>query len=417
MREIRCFSARIVEEDTGLGKIGGMRLRHYPSFTDIPAANWNALAGTDNPFLRHEFLHALEASGSAVAATGWVPLPLTIESDDGRLLGAVPLWLKSHSYGELVYDFAWAQAYERAGLRYYPKLIAAVPFSPVTGARLLVAPGVDHAAVAAELVRGARELADATQASSLHWLFPDEADSGALEPHGFLHRTACQFHWQNAGYASFDDFLAGFTADKRKKLRRERRYVHDAGITTEVRTGADMTDALWDRYYEFYAGNILRHGGIVTLTREFHYRLGRSLPEAVVVVFARQGPDYVGAALNLRGPDALYGRYWGGRDGLHSLHFETCYYTPIEYCIAHGLARFEGGAGGEHKLARGFLPVTTHSMHWLRHPQFSRAVADFLARERHGVEYYMDELNEHAPFKRNMGGPHSSREDDRSATG
>jgi hypothetical protein len=376
-----------------------MNIRRHTSYTDIAPAAWNALAGTDNPFLRHEFLLALEQSGSATPATGWTPLPITAEDEHGRTLGAVPLWLKTHSYGELVYDFAWAQAYARAGLRYYPKLIAAVPFSPVTGRRLLIAPDADRAAVSTVLATGARALADDLEVSSLHWLFPDEADTAALETLGFLHRTGYQFHWHNRGYASFDDFLTSLAADKRKKLKRERRYVRDAGVTVEMCRGRDMTTGLWDRYHAFYAANILRHGEIVSLTPEFHYMIGATMPESIVVAFARRGAEYVGAALHLRSHDALYGRYWGGRTDIHSLHFETCYYTPIEYCIAEGLARFEGGAGGEHKLARGFLPSVTHSAHWLRHPQFARAVADFLARERGGVEYYMDELNEHAPYK------------------
>lgn len=380
-----------------------MKIRRHSSYAEIPPAAWNALTGTDNPFLRHEFLVALELSGSATPATGWTALPITLEDGRGRTLGAVPLWLKTHSYGELVYDFAWAQAYARAGLRYYPKLIAAVPFSPVTGRRLLIAPDADRATVGTALAEGARALADDLDASSLHWLFPDDTDTAALEGLGFLHRTSCQFHWHNRRYAGFDDFLAGLTADKRKKLKRERRYVRDAGVTMEIRTGHDMTRELWDRYHAFYADNILRHGEIVSLTPAFLHRIGTSMPESLVVVFARQGREYVGAALNLRSRDALYGRYWGGRTDIHSLHFETCYYTPIEYCIAEGLTRFEGGAGGEHKLARGFLPSVTHSAHWLRHPQFSRAVADFLARERGGVEYYMDELNEHAPFRSGHG--------------
>lgn len=380
-----------------------MKIRRHTSYAEISPAAWNALAGTDNPFLRHEFLLALELSGSASPATGWTPLPITVEDPHGQTLGAVPLWLKTHSYGELVYDFAWAQAYARAGLRYYPKLIAAVPFSPVTGRRLLVAAWADRPRVSAALAAGARALAEELEASSLHWLFPDADDTATLEGLGFLHRTGCQFHWHNRGYAAFDDFLADLTADKRKKLKRERRYVRDAGVTVEMRRGEDMTRALWDRYHAFYADNILRHGEIVTLTPAFHYMIGEHLPESIVVAFARRGAEYVGAALNLRSRDTLYGRYWGGRTDIHSLHFETCYYTPIEYCIAEGLARFEGGAGGEHKLARGFLPAVTHSAHWLRHPQFARAVADFLARERDGVEYYMDELSEHAPYKSGHG--------------
>jgi predicted N-acyltransferase len=376
-----------------------MHLRQHTSYTEITSGSWNALTGTDCPALRHEYLLALETSGSATAATGWQPLPLLVENDAGRIIGAAPLWLKSHSFGELVYDFAWAQAYERAGLRYYPKLIAAVPFSPIAGPRLLIAPDTDRLAVIAALTQGARTLAEQTKASSLHWLFTDAADAVAMEELGYLHRTGYQFHWQNQNYADFDNFLASLSSDKRKKLKRERRHVQEAGIVMEVRDGPDVTPALWDLFYDFYTSNIQRHGGMIHLTREFFQLLGRSLPEALVLVLARRGDEYVGAAINLRGQNALYGRYWGGREGFNSLHFEACYYTPIEYCIARGLTHFEGGAGGEHKLARGFLPVTTHSMHWLRHPQFARAVADFLKHERNGVEVYIDELNEHAPFK------------------
>lgn len=376
-----------------------MRTRRYSSYTEIAADNWNRLAGDAIPFLRHEYLYALEESGSAAPARGWMPRPLTLEDDTGRLLGAVPLWLKNHSFGELVYDFAWAEAYARAGLNYYPKLIAALPFSPVSSPRLLVAPDADRVAITSRLISAARELADELGASSLHWLFTDDRDTAALERHDHLHRTGVQFHWRNPGYTSFDDFLRGFTADKRKKLKRERRQVRDAGIVTEILTGHELTASLWDRFYELYTGNILRHGGMIHLTRDFFTRLGRSLPAAVLMAVARRDAEIVGMAFNLRGGDALYGRYWGGQPEIHSLHFETCYYTPIEYCIAHRLARFEGGAGGEHKLARGFLPAVTHSAHWLRHPQFTHAVADFLLREQRGVEHYVDELNEHTPFK------------------
>lgn len=378
---------------------GTMKIRHHTSFASINAADWNALHGTANPFLRHEFLLALEASGSTVPATGWAPVPLTVESGSGTVLGAVPLYIKRHSYGELVYDFAWAQAYARAGLPYYPKLVAGVPMSPVAGPRLLVRPAADRAAVVDALLRGTRALADEIGASSLHWLFTDETDTALLKAHGYLHRTSYQFHWLNPGYSDFDEFLGGFTAEKRKKLRRERRHVRDAGVVTTIQHGTETSAVQWDRFYEFYAGNIERHGGMLHLTRDFFHRLGQTLPEAVVLAWAMRGSEPVGAALNLRGPNALYGRYWGGLEDIHSLHFETCYYTPIEYCIAERLQRFEGGAGGEHKLSRGFLPVTTHSVHWLRHPQFASAIAEYLARERHGVEHYMDELNEHAPYK------------------
>jgi hypothetical protein len=379
-----------------------LQLRRYTSYTQIEPRAWNALAGTEFPVLRHEYLLALEASGSACAVTGWQPLPIMVEDENGGMLGAVPLWLKSHSYGELVYDFAWAQAYERAGLRYYPKLVAAVPFAPIGGPRLLIAPGADHTAIVDALIEGARAVADEAHASSLHWLFTNDADTADLTARGFLHRTGFQFHWLNRGYQTFDDFLAGFTAEKRKKLRRERRYVREAGVKTRILAGHEITPELWDRFYDFYAGNIERHGGMIHLTCEFFHMLGKSLPEAVALAVAFRGNEPVGAAINLRGSNALFGRYWGGEPGINSLHFETCYYTPIEYCIREGLTRFEGGAGGEHKLARGFLPATTHSTHWLRHPEFSKAVVDFLERERLGLGHYVDELNEHAPFKAGM---------------
>jgi predicted N-acyltransferase len=401
-RELPVIFPAIVEEGAVLGKMDGMQARRYTSYTRIPAGRWNALAGADNPFLRHEFLLALETSGSATAATGWTPAPIVVEDAHGAALGALPLWIKDHSFGELVYDFAWAQAYQRAGLRYYPKLIAAVPFSPAAGPRLLIAPGTDRAAIVRALDRAARALADDVQASSLHWLFTNPADTRDLETRGYLHRTGVQFHWQNHGYRNFDDFLAGFSATKRKKLKRERRYVAEAGVVVEAVPGPAVTPALWDVFYDLYTAHLLRLGGMLHLTREFFPLLGAALPEAVVLVVARRAGDIVGAAFNLRGGDALYGRYWGGRPEFHSLHFETCYYTPIEYCITEGLQRFEGGAGGEHKLARGFLPVATHSMHWLRQPQFANAVADFLEREQHGVAHYLNELEAHAPFKGNV---------------
>jgi len=381
-----------------------MRTRCYASYAEIAPDAWNRAAGDEQPCLRHEYLYALEASGSATPAMGWMPLPIVVEDDSGAMLGAMPLWLKSHSYGELIYDFAWAQAHERAGLDYYPKLIAALPFTPVTGPRLLLSPDAPRDATCSALLDAARTVAEDTRASSLHWLFTDEHETDLLARHGYLHRTGVQFHWLNRGYSSFDDFLAGFSSEKRKKLRRERRQVQDAGITLSVHAGREITGELWNVFYDFYTANILRHGGMIHLTRDFFHLLGEQLPEATVLVMARRGREYVGAAMNLRGRDALYGRYWGGDPTIHSLHFETCYYTAIDYCIRQGLSRFEGGAGGEHKLARGFLPVNIHSAHWLRHPQLADAVADFLGREQRGVAHYVDELNEHAPFKQ-IGAP------------
>lgn len=380
-----------------------MHISVVDSLDKIPAADWNALAAGDNPFLRHEFLVALEQSGCAGANTGWQPQHLVLHEDGpfrGRLLGAAPMYLKSHSYGEYVFDWAWANAYAHAGERYYPKLVVGVPFTPATGPRLLAAPDADAAALRARLIRAAAEHMRDSDASSLHWLFVTQDEARLLETEAHLLRTGFQFHWSNPGYRDFEDFLASFTAEKRKKIRRERRYVREAGIEMQVLTGAAVTPAHWDLFYEFYLSTIRALGAHAYLTREFFHRLGETLRDRVVLVLARRGADYVAGALNLRGADTLYGRYWGSRGEYHSLHFETCYYSAIEYCIAQGLRRFEAGAQGGHKLARGFTPVVTYSAHRLRHPKFSRAIADYLARERLDVGSYVNELNEHVPFKK-----------------
>jgi predicted N-acyltransferase len=376
-----------------------MHLRVLTSLNDVAADDWNALAGQDHPFLRYEFLHALESSGCTTEATGWIPQHLLLHGDDGGLLGAVPMYLKHHSYGEYVFDWAWADAYARSGLSYYPKLLVGVPFSPVTGPRVLLAPQSHAGAARAELMQGAVQRARDLEVSSLHWLFPPADEAAELERHGLLRRVGYQFHWQNRDYADFAQFLGDFSAQKRKKIKHERRLVADAGVTMETVTGAALTPLHWDRFYHFYQLTIRKHGAIPYLTPAFFHLLGAHLADRVVMVLARHGQDYVGAALNLRGGDTLYGRYWGGDDGYSGLHFETCYYTAIDYCITHGLRRFEAGAQGEHKLARGFLPVATYSAHWLSHPPFYRVIGDFLRRERDGVEYYMSELNEHTPFK------------------
>jgi predicted N-acyltransferase len=379
-----------------------MDVRVVDSIDAVPAAQWNALAGLDNPFLRHELISAFERTGCAVPKTGWRPQHLAVY-DGAHLVGAAPIYVKSHTYGEFVFDFAWAEAYRRAGLQYYPKLISAIPFSPVTGPRLLTADHPRREAIAGLLIDAAIELADRTGASSVHWLFPRADDMRILEGHGMLRRDGFQYHWLNPGYRDFDDFLSTFNAQKRKKTRRERRHVAEAGVTIEVLEGRAITAAHWDLMHDFHQATIQLYGAPPFLTRAFFRALAESMPENAMLVLARHGREYVGGALNLVGSEALYGRYWGGRAGYNSLHFEVCYYSAIDYCIAKGLKRFEGGAGGEHKLSRGFVPVPTYSAHWLRHPQFARAVADFLARERNGIELYLDELNEHTPFKKAAG--------------
>jgi predicted N-acyltransferase len=378
-----------------------MELTVIDRLAEVDASAWNALAGEDNPFLRFEFLDSLERCGCVGGDTGWQPQHLLLRADNGTrgLLGAVPLYLKYHSYGEYVFDWAWADAYARAGLEYYPKLVAAVPFTPATGRRLLVGGDGNDRAVAAALADGARAHAERVDASSVHWLFTPTAETELLEGRGLMRRVGNQFHWHNDNYRDFDHFLGALSASKRKKIKRERRRVEEAGVVMEVRGGAELQERHWDAFYRFYLSTIRSHGAIAYLSREFFFELGRRMPERIVMTLALHEGRHVAAALNFRGSDTLYGRYWGALEDFHSLHFETCYYRTIDYCIGQRLARFEAGAQGEHKLSRGFLPTPTYSAHWLRHPQFARAVADYLERERAGMAHYADELDAHSPFR------------------
>jgi len=375
-----------------------MRIRVLNGLQQLSPGSWNRLAGNANPFVRYEFLRALEDSGCVRAETGWYPQHLLLEDDTNELIAAAPAYLKTHSYGEYVFDWAWADAYERSGHSYYPKLVFAVPFSPVTGPRIL-AQNLTGDVVEA-MAAGARELADARGASSIHWLFTPTDLNQQLASNNYLQRTGFQYHWQNHGYGSFDDFLAEFSSGKRKKVKRERRLVREQGVRMEIVEGKDMTAPLWDRFYEFYRSTILNHGAIAYLNREFFREIGDKLADAIVMVFAWQGDECIAGSINLKGDDALYGRYWGSNRFIDQLHFETCYYTAIEYCIANRLKRFEAGAQGGHKLSRGFLPTPTYSMHWLRHQEFSDAVERYLQQEQDGIEYQLNELNEHTPFKR-----------------
>lgn len=361
----------------------------------VDAKAWNALAG-GSPFLRHEFLCALHESGCATTQTGWTPRFITAWRDR-RLIGALPLYLKTHSYGEYVFDWAWADAYAQCGLNYYPKIVSAIPFTPVAGARLL---GADEEARAA-LRHAALTLAANT--SSLHVLFPDAAEADEWRGAGCLLRRGVQFHWHNAGYADFDDFLATLSRSKRKNIRQERRRVHEAGVRLHRLTGAQITAAHWRFFVRCYERTYRAHRSTPYLNLAFFERLGAALPEHVLMVVAELDGAPVAAALALYTDAALYGRYWGALRTVPGLHFEACYYQAIEFCIERGIALFEGGAQGEHKLARGFLPVETWSAHWLRHPQFADAVDRYLARERIGVERYIDELNEHSPYKGSRG--------------
>ena len=387
---------------SGLARLNEFDLRVLDDLSGVDAADWNRLAG-GHPLLSYEFFHALHQTGCAAADSGWLPQFLTLWDEAApnrasgsaapRLRAAMPLYLKSHSYGEYVFDWAWADAYQRHGLAYYPKLLAAIPFSPVSGSRLLATTDAERAA----LVRAALALAQNT--SSLHVLFPQPAEAALMQAAGMMLRSGVQFHWTNPGYGSFDEFLAQLSHDKRKKIRQERRKVRDAGVSFRRLRGDEIRESDWALFARCYKQTYRAHRSTPYLNLEFFQRLGQTMPRHVLLIVAELEGRPIASALNLYSQDTLYGRYWGALEYLPCLHFETCYYQALEFCIEEKIKLFEGGAQGEHKLARGFLPVKTLSAHWLAHPEFSDAVERFLEREQQGIASYVDELNEHSPFK------------------
>lgn len=379
-----------------------MQVQVHRSIDDISPAEWDALAG-DDPFLRHAFLAAMEHSGSACPETGWLPLHLACRDDHDKLVGALPLYLKSHSYGEFVFDWAWADAYQRHGLHYYPKLVSAVPFSPVPGSRLLVPASADRIAVARALLEQVRNLAKQFKASSIHCLFPLEAELADWNHAGFLTRRDTQFHWHNRGYGSFEDFLSNFTADKRKKVHRERRRIAEAGIEMRMLAGSELDGRLMAAMYRFYLATYEKRGRTAYLSEAFFAEIRRTMPEDLRVCFAFLGREPVAAAICLQGGDTLYGRHWGSSQEFHSLHFEACYYQGIQYCIERGLRHFNPGTQGEHKISRGFEPTYTWSTHWLARPEFQAAIDEYLQREQHHVDAYLRETEAHLPFHADMG--------------
>ncbi|GJD58972.1 hypothetical protein MTDSW087_03775 [Methylobacterium dankookense] len=386
-----------------------LQVRALPGLKEIGAGVWDACATspetlgagdeTHNPFLSHAFLSALEDSGCAARKSGWLPLHVVLERE-GRVLGVVPCYLKNHSQGEYVFDHGWADAYERAGGSYYPKLQVSVPFTPVTGPRFLIAPGEDPDIVTAGLIAGLRALRAQTEASSIHVTFMPEAEWERAGAAGFLKRTDQQFHWVNEGYATFDDFLEALAARKRKAIRRERRDALSPGITIEPLTGADITEAHWDAFYGFYMDTGARKWGSPYLNRRFFSLLSERMAERVLLIMARREGRYIAGAINLIGDAALYGRNWGCIEDHPFLHFEVCYYQAIDFAIARGLRRVEAGAQGEHKLARGYRPVLMHSAHDIADPGLRRAVADYLRRERAHVDALVGEFETLTPFKR-----------------
>jgi predicted N-acyltransferase len=366
-------------------------VRIVDSLAGVDRAEWNALAG-EQPFLRHEFLSALLETGCASAKSGWLPQFVLVRRA-GQLLGAMPLFAKNHSYGEYVFDWAWADAHERHGVDYYPKLVCAVPFTPVRGARLLAA----SPDVRKTLIKAALELARDT--SSLHVLFARDEDASLLAEYGFLIRRTVQFHWANADYADFDDFLGRLSHARRKNIRQERRRVAEAGVRLRWLEGAGIERPHWEFFNRCYRGTYAAHRSTPYLNLDFFLRLGRSLPQHVAMVLAEREGRPIASALFVRDAERLYGRYWGAVEHVPLLHFECCYYQAIEYAISRKIQTFEGGAQGEHKLFRGLLPVQALSAHWLAHPKFARAVETFLEREGAGVARYVNELVEHSPFK------------------
>jgi len=384
---------------TGGAGGGDFTVRVASAMADIDAAAWDACAGGDNPFVSHAFLNALEQSGSACAETGWLPLHLVVEDAGQSLLAAAPCYLKSHSQGEYVFDHGWADAFERAGGAYYPKLQVCAPFTPVTGPRLLARPGTHAPAARSALIKGLVALRRQTGASSVHVTFPLHDEWRLLGDNGFLLRRDQQFHWFNEGYASFDDFLGGLAARKRKAIRRERRDALADGVTIVQLTGADITADAWEAFFAFYQDTGSRKWGRPYLTRDFYRRIAASMADRVLLVMARRDGRYIAGAINFLGPDAIYGRHWGCIENHPFLHFEVCYYQAIDYAISHGLARVEAGAQGEHKLARGYRPVATFSAHDIAHPGLKRAIAEFLEREGRYVDAAKAELESMLPFR------------------
>ncbi len=396
-----------------------MRTRVIDSISTLPAAQWNALSLADCPFVRHEFLHALELTGCVGADTGWQPHHLVLEDNEGRLCAAMPLYLKEHSWGEFVFDFSWARAYHQVGLEYYPKLVSISPFTPATGPRLLVADTAAQspAQLRSRLAQALIEHATSLGLSSAHVLFVEDGDRQALQSQNLLWRQDCQFHWHNRNYRDFAAFVSEFRADKRKKLLRERRRVTEAGIVFQTLAGECIEPALWEVIFALSASTFAMRGNEHYLNPAFLQQMATALPGSVMVKLALLQGQPVATAIFFRSAQALYGRYWGALADFHSLHFETCYHQGIEYCIEHGLSRFEPGTQGEHKVARGFLPALTTSAHWVADTRFRTAIARSLDAERPAVDQYMLEVTHHSPYRREAAGSEAADAQSQAHTG
>ncbi len=382
--------------------VDSLRFRFVSSLAEVDAQAWNALAGSDYPFLRHEFLLALEQTGCTTAQTGWQPQHVLVETANGELQALLPLYAKTNSMGEYVFDWAWADAYQRHGLDYYPKLLTAIPFTPCAGPRLCTSAGIDATALLPALQQAIVAHAKRIDASSWHVLFPQEPLRDALVAQGQLLRTGCQYQWFNQGYASFDDFLGTFASRKRKNLRKERSTVEAAGITLQSLEGSEVTREQWQHFYRFYANTYRVRGRRPYLNAEFFQQLAQTMPQYLMLVLAHRGDTPVAGALFFKGSDTLYGRYWGASEEIACLHFEACYYQGIDYCIRHGLQRMDSGAQGEHKIQRGFAPVKTWSTHWIARPDFRRAIAHYVQEEEAHIGQYMAQAAEYLPFRKDL---------------
>ncbi|MBB3645686.1 hypothetical protein FHX14_001865 [Rhizobium sp. BK619] len=385
-----------------------LSIRVERSFTAISPESWSRLSGASktcptlayNPFVSHAFLSSLEESGSASAETGWLGHHLLLETEHGELIGALPGYLKSHSQGEYVFDHGWADAFERAGGRYYPKLQCSIPFTPATGPRLLVAEGLQRLPIQSAIAESLKEVVRRLGISSAHVTFVPDEEIGVFEMDGYLHRTDQQFHFINDGYANHEEFLETLASRKRKALRKERRAALENGISIDWLTGRDLTERIWDQFFKFYMDTGGRKWGRPYLTRKFYSLIGERMADDILLVMAKRDGRYIAGAINFIGGDTLYGRHWGCVEDHPFLHFEVCYHQAIDFALSKGLKRVEAGAQGEHKLARGYLPVTTHSAHYVAHAGLRRAIGDYLARERADVEQMSEVLSEHSPFRK-----------------
>ena len=376
-----------------------MHCRFISDINLIDAEAWNRLVEENHPFLKHQFLSALEQHDCVGKTVGWEPCHAVVEDNDGTLIGAMPLYIKYHSHGEFVFDWSWAEAYQQHGLSYYPKLISAIPFTPLTGARLLTSAQHSPQSTRRLMLDACIEMATERGLSSIHWLFPDHEDKAFLESASLHLRLGCQYHWHNQRYSDFEDFLSRLSSRKRKNILIERKQVRSAGIHFKTLHGDEISPAQWRLFHQYYCAIYDRKWGFPSLSLPFFEALGRTMADQIVMVCAYQGDDCIATALNFKSDTTLYGRHWGCRDQIAGLHFESCYYQGLEYCIERGLTHFEPGAQGEHKIARGFLPTRTWSAHWIAHPAFNRAVGDFVEREAVAMEKMIEQLSQHSPYR------------------